>query len=92
MSNEFEKYPELTNYIREYASFGHFSNWSGFLAELNLLLSKLPPPADDIPAFHNEPVTFLLSNALRHLSPEQLIQLRDALIERTPANQGNSLK
>lgn len=32
----------------------------------------------------NEPVTFLLSNALRSLTEEQRIALRDALIERTP--------
>lgn len=47
MSNEFEKYPVLTEHIREYASFGHFSNWSSFLAELNQALAKgnPPPPA-----------------------------------------------
>lgn len=35
-------------------------------------------------AFHKEPVTFLLSNALRHLTQDQQRQLCNALLERLP--------
>lgn len=89
MSNEFEKYPVLTEHIREYASFGHFSNWSSFLAELNQVLVKenrpdLPQNSLILTAFQNEPVNFLLSNALRHLTQDQQMQLCNALRERLP--------
>jgi arabinogalactan endo-1,4-beta-galactosidase len=38
--NEFEKYPELTEMMREYASFGHFSNWQRFTEVINDALQK----------------------------------------------------
>lgn len=37
----FEKYPKLTQYIQEYASYNQFSNWSGFLEELNQITGAL---------------------------------------------------
>ncbi len=40
IQNEFEKFPKLADYIQEYASFGHFSHWSGFLEELNKTLTQ----------------------------------------------------
>lgn len=82
--NEFEKYPVLTQYIQEYASFGHFSNWSGFLATLNELLAKVPDidTPDPQSAFEKEPVNFLLVNALKYLTEDQRRQLYDELGER----------
>jgi len=38
--NEFEKYPDLTEMMREYASFGHFSNWQRFTEVINDALQK----------------------------------------------------
>lgn len=41
--NEFEKYPELTECLQEYAAYGKFNSWSGFIASLNKALTRETP-------------------------------------------------
>lgn len=52
--------------------------------ESNCLLIGMPEASMAIVIYDNDKVNSLLSAALKFLSPDQLIVLRDCLIKRTP--------
>ena len=55
------------------------------VSKSNPVLKKYQDKIEDIgEIFKKEPVNFLMANALLHLNEEQLIELRDKLISRTP--------
>lgn len=73
--------------ILRYSSYNDtWVDWNGDSFHPSFYLRPLPPGTVTIDKdlIEKEPVNFILANALRFCSPEQLISLRDALIERTP--------
>lgn len=55
-------------------------------------ISRREQAPDWQPTFLKEPVSFLLSNAIKHCTTEQLVALRDALIDRTPVISGDAIE
>jgi len=91
-SNEFEKYPELSKEIEWFANNVGVpgSHWNNLLHQINNALAQptpapVPEKAKGYLVYENNKVNSILTACLKELDTEQMIALRDALAERTPA-------